>query len=217
MSEPRRDGRAGDPDRDRETVRLLRREDPRGLQRLLEDTAGPVTWWLRREFARALDASDIDEALAMGAHRAWRSSHGFDSDKGTLRAWFYVICRNCALALIARDRRQRPFVQLADWEAVPSPSADAATGATADEDRRAGVSSRLARDFRALLARLPRLQRTVIEADLAAASGTADARTLASQLGTSTNSIYNSRSTARKILRRELLALGHLVPQDSDA
>ena len=61
--------------------------------------------------------------------------------------------------------------------------------------------------LRDVISTLPRVQRGVIEADLRC-GGVADAGELAAELGTSKNSIYVSRNTARKTLRRVLTERG---------
>jgi DNA-directed RNA polymerase specialized sigma24 family protein len=74
-----------------------------------------------------------------------------------------------------------------------------------EDDPRVAVS----RELREALGQLPRLQRLVLLADLAA-EGRAPARELAAKLGTSPNSIYVTRSNARRALLAMLRHLGHM-------
>jgi RNA polymerase sigma factor (sigma-70 family) len=189
-------------ERETEMVRLIQARDENGLRLLLEDTAPRISWWLSHEFRGRLTPTDVDEALIDGAFAAWRSITTFDPARGTLRAWFYVICRNEALKTLRRARRQGPVVHLSDWQAVPAPSQEA------DDETPDAEHARFLADFRDCIARLPRLQKAVIEADLAT-DGVADAAELAASLGTTRNTIYNSRSTARKTICRALRELGY--------
>lgn len=194
--------------REREVVALLRARDEGGLRLLLEDVGARVVWWLRREFGRALDDDDIDEAVATGAHRAWRAIDTFDPERGTLRAWFYVICRNAALKGLERQRRGPEVVHLTSWDDVAGPAGGALGHGAAAAPRDARDAS-YASTLRACIAELSPLQRAVIEADLASTDEVAPADELAAELGTTTNSIYNARSLARARLARRMTELGH--------
>jgi len=59
-------------------------------------------------------------------------------------------------------------------------------------------------DLHRAIKTLPPLQKAIIEADLAAGSGLADAGRLAEIHGTSMNSIYVSRSKARENLKKQV-------------
>ena len=67
---------------------------------------------------------------------------------------------------------------------------------------------RFLQTLRDCIAQLPRMQRKVIEADLRSGS-VADAGELAETLGTTKNSVYVTRSGARKALRRALTERGY--------
>ena len=191
------------PDRDGVTRELLLRRDPEGLRRLLADYGGKVTWWLRREFSRALGDPEVEEALYAAAHRAWTQIATHDPARGTLRGWFYTIARRSALKILQREKRQR-------HEPL---SVEPASGiqdllAPSDVRRPEPRDRRFLADLEACIFLLAPMQRRVVEADLRA-GGIADASELAEELGTTQNSIYVSRSNARKALRRCLAAKGH--------
>jgi RNA polymerase sigma factor (sigma-70 family) len=196
-------------DRDRETARLLLRQDPEGLRRLLADHAGRVRFTLRREFFKVLDEQQIDDALSQASQRAWRAGHRFDPTRGTLRAWFYVIARNCALRQVENRKRDKvvQFVDDVDWVQLQQHTATA----TADPPDIPKQRDPFIEDFYRCVDSLPPQQRAVVMADLQA-GGTAPAQELAADLNTTTNSIYVSRTNARKTLRATLLAKGHEFP-----
>lgn len=186
-------------DRDAVTARLLASGDPEGLTRLLTHHGGTVRAWLRRDFGRILDDSEIDAAMSVMAVKVWHAARRFDARKGTLRAWTAVIARNCALSLLAERRRRIATPQddldrflAADPRALPLPI-----------ERR-----RLLADLHRCLAELPPLQRAVLRADLAH-GGSAPADRLARELHTTTNSIYVSRQKGRRALRAAMAARGH--------
>lgn len=196
--------------RDAETLERLVRRDPEGLRRLLEDYGGAVTWWLRREFGRSLGESEIDEALYLAAERAWRHIDTYDPERASLRAWFYGVARHAALHVLRRERRQRHESlshEPVSVEELLEPAGEARLGAP---DRR------FLEDLRTCLERLSPMQRRVVEADLEA-GGQADTKRLADELRTTRNSVYVSRSNARRALRDCMTGKGHVFTNEGPA
>lgn len=185
--------------RDQETIRLLAVGDAEGLQRLLSDHGGTVRLGLRRTLGRSLDEHDLDDALNAAVTNIWQSRLVFDPSQGTLRAWLFVIARNCALNLLAT--RRPDTVSLDRLGALPPdlrhPGADA--------DR-----LRLALDVQRCLNEMPEQLRAVLGADLAA-GGTASTTDLAERLGTSTGAVHVARSRGRVLLRKKLSRLGYEI------
>ena len=200
FAQPEPTGRPG-PGRDQETARLLAAADPEGLRRLWLDHGGRVRETLRREFQSVLDESEIDDAMSQASQRVWRSGARFDPMRGSLRAWFYCIARNCTLRVIESKRAQSAvtFVENLDDLQVQV--------AHGGDDGSAGPEP-FARDLYRCIDRLPAQQRAVVLADLAA-GGTAETGHLIEQLGTTRNSIYVARNNARKALRAMLQAMGY--------
>jgi RNA polymerase sigma factor (sigma-70 family) len=174
---------------------------------MLTDHGNGVRWTLRKEFSKVLDELQIDDAINQATLRVWRSAHRFDPSRGTLRAWFYAVARNCAKRVL--ERRRRDEVRYVD-------DLDSAAERIVGEEYTAPQQLRFAHDLRRCIDRLPPQQRAVILADLAA-GGTATTEDLASELRTTRNSIYVSRTNARKSLRVALIALGHRFGEDPPA
>ena len=188
------------------TASLLAAADPEGVRRLLSDHGGRVRWTLRRDFDKVLDDLEIDDALSQASHRIWRSGHRVDLERGSLRAWFYVIARNCALRLLESKRGPRALRYVDDLDTL---SASQASGSAAEPNEAgAGPRDDFARALHACIAKLPSQQQAVIRADLAA-GGVADTAWLVQQLGTTANALYVARANARKTLRKELAKLGY--------
>jgi DNA-directed RNA polymerase specialized sigma24 family protein len=185
--------------RDPATVTMLQSGDATGLRHLLEDHGGLVKARLRKRFHRVLDDSEIDESLHLAAIQVWRSAATYDSNLGPLRAWFSAIANNCALKLLQKRKRAGFSLNVdLDQHPVAAPSVMPPTSAR----------QKLLLDTMACLEKLPRLQRSILQADLDA-GGQAPASSLASAFDTSTNSIYVSRLKGLRSLRRMLAALGH--------
>lgn len=140
---------------------------------------------------------EIDDAMSRATMKAWRAADSFDPDKGTLRAWFFVIARN-AVHEILRDQKRRR------WET----RGDEVERLAADDEIPSSPPARFLATLRRCIEKLPRLQRAIIEADLKTGD-VADANELAERLRTTKNSIYASRSIARKALKRFLLEQGY--------
>lgn len=201
----------GEGDGDERAVRLMQAGNPDGLHLLLAEHGGEVKCLLQKEFGKMLDALQIDDAVNQASLRAWKSAARFDPAKGSLRSWFYVIARNCARRVLEMRLDETGFTYVDDLDAI-APT----------RKGKAKPPSRFVLDLRRCIDGLSRMQREVVMADLAA-GGTAAAEHLAAELNTSTNSIYVTRTTARKALRRALEALGHtpapiqLVPKAPEA
>ncbi|MEQ8768189.1 MAG: sigma-70 family RNA polymerase sigma factor [Planctomycetota bacterium] len=185
---------------DGEIVEALRRREEDGLRRLLSVHGGRVRGWLRMRFAGRLADQDIAEILHESAYRAWRNVDRFEESKGTLGGWLLRIAGNVAIDLLRREGRQR--------HELLGPAVEAARPAEPVPEG----NGNLREVVRRLIDGLPRLQREILEADLAA-GGTAEAEPLASELGTTVNSVYVSRSKARRKLAEEIRALG-LIPEE---
>lgn len=185
-------------DLDERAVRLMQAGNQDGLHLLLAEHGGTVKCLLQKEFGKMLDALQIDDAVNQASLRAWKSAARFDPSKGSLRSWFYVIARNCARRVLETRLDETGFSYVDDLDAVAPSAAGAAK-----------PPSRFVLDLRRCIDGLSRMQRAVVMADLAA-GGTAAAEHLAAELDTTPNSIYVTRTTARKALRRALEALGHM-------
>lgn len=183
----------------------MRERDGRGLRLLLHSHGARIRGMLRRIFGASLTDIEIDDALSRATFRAWQRIDSFDADRGALRAWYLTIARNAALEIL-RERRGLGWQNAGgDVDLLPAPTA------VATSDDPAMLTPAPSRAFLDVLQQcidaLPRLQRQVIRADLQSGD-IADAGELAAALQTTKNSIYVTRSNARKALRKALLARG---------
>lgn len=199
---------AAAPDSDAEIVRLVRERDGRGLRLLLQSHGARTRGVLRRIFGGTLTDIDIDDALSRATFRAWRRIDSFDPSKGSLRAWYLTIARNASLEIL-RERRGLGWQSAADVEQLAAPTGADAAPAEADDPTvlTPAPSSTFLEILRQCIDALPRLQRQVIRADLQSGD-VANAGELAAALRTTKNSIYVTRSNARKALKQALLRHG---------
>ncbi len=175
----------------------LAARQPDGLRQLLVLHGGLVAARLKRSFGRWLPAPDLEDALATAIVRIWEATAVRLPVHGTLRAWFWVITRNCALNIMrSRPRHEIPLDQVAEFLAdlTPSPT---------DRDQ-----LHLIADFQSAMAMLPPLPRAVLHADLDVL-GTAPALQLAARFGVKPAQIHQARSRGRSILRATMQRLGH--------
>ena len=132
------------------------------------------------------------------------AANQYDESKGSLRVWFYKIAHNAARDILRGEKRH---------EAIPlefDPPQPAEVDAQED-DHDHPEQQKLSLDLREAVASLPRLQKAIIEADLAS-GGTADSQRLAQALGSTVNSIYVSRSQAISKLREDMRRRGYQTP-----
>ncbi|MFK7742212.1 MAG: RNA polymerase sigma factor [Planctomycetota bacterium] len=253
-------GRSTPEPTDDEIIRSLPDRQGSGLRLLMLHHGASVQEALRKAMGSKLGDSDIDEAMSAAAFHAWRKADSYDPERGTLRAWFYVIARNAARDIL-REQESRSWQQgrasmdeLSAKEPVtleqnraepqnaaeqqvavggsgpgssssgPSSSGSSSSGSGGPGSAPAGAdtgkvgagtklvadgkpgrtpAATFARVLRDCIAELPKLQRRIIEADLRSGD-VANAHDLAEEYSTTPNSVYVSRSHARKNLRRAL-------------
>ena len=203
---------------DEDIVCLLRAQDPIGLQQLLRKYGGRVRNNLRHELSGVLAVNDLDEVLNRAAYLAWRHAGTYTEERGKLGTWFYIIARNAALSLVrdVRPPHGRKVVESIDLASISAeeatPLGHGAAAAKAHADAKSiGPSERQARfiaSFRTCIGELSPRQQVIIKADLRAGER-ADAGDLATTLKTTKESIYVSRSAARKALRAAMQRHGY--------
>jgi RNA polymerase sigma factor (sigma-70 family) len=184
---------------DDEIVRRLQARDPDGLRLLLATHGGVVLERLRRAFGRWLSPDDLEDALANALVRAHEATILREQRYGTLRAWFWIVTRNCALSIVRGRRRDEiPLDQVAHILADLSPI-------PAEQERLRRIA-----DLQASLSLLGPLQRRVIQADIDA-NGKASSRRLGERLGVTAATIHEARSRAHRKLRTVMERLGHCL------
>ena len=115
--------------------------------------------------------------------------------------WFFVIARNAALGIVRREARAKRHLEPVSPDLTRFAAPQGAPDSQMEDEAFAG-------DLRECIARLPRLQRAILEADLQTGD-VAEASDLVERLRTTSNSVYVSRSMARKSLRKCLARRGY--------
>lgn len=179
---------------DAEIIQLLGERDGRGLRQLLAAHGACIRAGLKTRFGTALHDAEIDDALSTAAFRVWRKAHSYRASRGTLRAWFFVIASNAGREILRARRRHGREVRGHELESLAGP---------AEVELVPMPPPAFLDTLRACIEALPRMQRLIIEADLRSGD-TADAGELAEVLQTSRNSVYATRSAARKALKQAL-------------
>lgn len=182
---------------DAEIARYLGDREGRGLRLLLARHGGRVRQGLKKRFQDQMSDAEIDDALATATFQAWRHAERYDPAKGSLGAWFFVIASNAGRDLLRDRERWHRKIENVDPDRVARPA-----------ELMPMPPPAFVAVLRQCIAALPRLQRHIIEADLRSGE-VADAAALAAALRTTTNSVYVSRSAARKALKQALTRRGY--------
>lgn len=172
--------------------------------RLFVSAYGPrVRGWLNKHFGETLQEAERDEAFNVATFNAWRFAERFDSSKGSLGGWYLKIAQRASEGILRRSNRHRS--KHLEYDPAYDPTVDSADRGESD-----GLFSlECIRDLERLIKqRLVGLQRTIIEADIAA-GGQADNQRLADLCNTSVGSIKVSRNKARKNLLQAMIELGY--------
>lgn len=172
-------------------ARLLREQDPRGVELLSKTLGSSTKTILKKRFHQCLNQLELDAAYNEALFRVWKYGRIVDEEKN-LEGWFVRICINEANRLSKRSTKP----QCHDFDQV------AALPNAPQEDQ--SVEKRLLRlRLRAAIDQLPSLQKKILKADLSGRPETS-ASILAKRFGTSANSIRVSRSKAKQTLRSRL-------------
>lgn len=183
-------------------VNGLVRRDEDALRALLCHYGPNLKAWLLARFGRSLQQTELDHVLSVTAFNAWRFADRFDETRGPLEAWLITIAGNAARSLL-RGQLEHRCIHL-EYEQRYDP----AWYDDDDDDDDCDAKKYVIVDLEDAICRLPRLQRSIVEADLAA-GGHADDDRLVTALHTSKNSIQVSRNKARKNILKFMQEKGY--------
>jgi|GEM_PF-1881896 len=174
------------------------------MAELLRKYGGIVKGMVRKQFGTQLADGEEQEVLIRTVTRAWKYAGSYDDSKSKLSTWLVSIALNEAKDLISENQ---PDFALVDEEYLGVQFSEDGL-----EDEPTKEEKKIVRDFNVVLSRLPKLQKAIIEADLACGEA-ADGKRLAKLHGTTVGSIYVSRKKAHDKIEHEMKKLGHFEPQ----
>ncbi len=91
-----------------EIAERLRNDDQSALEMVLKEIVPKLWPLIAKNFRESLSNEDIEDVIATALSKLWQGRSRFDSSKGDLEGWFYVILRNCALD---RLRKNSPKIE----------------------------------------------------------------------------------------------------------
>jgi RNA polymerase sigma factor (sigma-70 family) len=200
-------GQSGTQASDQDIILLLWDGDEEGLRALLRVYGPPVRGFLTERYGHVLQKSDLDEALNVAVFNVWRFADRYDDKKASLGAWFLAIARNAAVSIIQSRLRHRH--QNLEYDPGFDPAEYRTFGDDEEDESGSKQPKRMLKDLKEIVAKLPPLQRAIIEADLVCDSGRADSQWLADKHGNTRGSIEVSRNKARKTIASELVRRGY--------
>lgn len=189
----------------------LRRGDQTALADVLRLWGGTVKGVLLRKYRGAVCESDLEDVLSMALYRLWQARKRFDSDKGSLRTWFFRIAENGLRDVLRfgwhKARKLETAVPV-DQLAGRQPDASDGEAAAIDDDLRLAL--------REALENLSEPQRRIVVADAFSGNGSIASADLAAELGLSAATIRVYRKRALETLRNELTKRGFSTEKTAD-
>ncbi len=178
--------------------------DEEALRAFLRKYGGRVRGWLRKKYGSVLQDGEIGEAFDAATMKIWENAGKFDSSRGSMGGWFLRIAQREAQTIISRE------IEYHAAHATLTPEMDPAGACPPDEEpeEKDKKTDKRVEDLRQVIDTLPTMQKAIIEADMAAGEP-ANAGRLATELGTSKNSIYVSRNKAHETIRKAMQQRGH--------
>lgn len=182
---------------DIDIVLLLMERDELGLRALLDKHGGKVNGYLYKRYGNVLSYDEREEALAVATLKVWKAIDSFDEDKGSLSGWFIRITQRCVFDILRREKKFRDHeVELAAASQLKIMSVDLDLDSAPAKKRKKALA--------AVIDKLPPMQKSIVEADLADEDGKAHSGRLAEILGTTAVSVRVLRKKALGTIRTEL-------------
>ena len=184
---------------DSDIALMMAEGDQHGLRLFLERFGGRLKGFLVKYYSNVLQEGELNEALNAAVYNIWRFADRYDEGKGALSSWCIRIAQRAAQSILRRERRYRSknLEYDASYDPAGDPPEEPVQAPGQIDDPRLEVLHRA-------IETLAPLQKAIIEADLAAGDGLADAGRLAEIHGTSKNSIYVSRGKAKENLKKQV-------------
>jgi DNA-directed RNA polymerase specialized sigma24 family protein len=187
---------------DSDIALMMAMKDQEGLRLFLQRYGGRMKAYLTKYYAHVLQEQERDEAFNWAIHNIWNCADRYDEGKGQLSSWCIRIVQNAAKSVLRREMsfcsKNREYDDGFD-PADPSSENDKTAQFFGPDDPRWEHVLKA-------IDTLPALQKTIVQADLAA-DGTADAQRLAEIRGNSIGSIYVSRNKAHENLKKRVVEL----------
>jgi len=187
------------PITDVDIVLMMLDGNEEGLRLLLTRYGGRLKGYLVKYYAGILQQGELGEAFNAAIFNIWRFADRYDEGKGSLASWCIRIAQRAAQSIVRREFGYRE--KNLEYDASYDPAGDLPDEQVMETSDRPD-DPRLECLHRAIEA-LPPLQKAIIQADLAAGDGLADAGRLAAIHGTSKNAIYVSRHKALEALKKQ--------------
>jgi RNA polymerase sigma factor (sigma-70 family) len=202
---------------DEENTRLalaLLEDDEHAVEEILRLYGPGITETLHKKFTRhrgVLTYEDIEDVIVIALRRLWEARKDYDDKKQSLRVWFYCIAEN-----VAKDVKKLGWHKASKLERHPGKDW------LEDNPRRAAPETTTAevkkeepkemKDMRAVVNKLPEVQRRIVLADSVARDDVASSADLAADLGIPVANVRVYRQRAMATIRKEMRKLGHNIP-----
>lgn len=198
-------------------ARALHQGDDSALADILRSYAPAIIESLHARFVtrmRLLRYEDIEDVVSIALRRLWDARLDYDSEKQSVRVWFYCIAENVAKDVFKRGWHKARRLELHPGQDRLEEEPAKSCPSTADpSDNERKQPSKEAADLEKALSKLSNEQRTIVMADAASRDGTASNEFLEDELDIPAAHVRVYRGRAYATLRKELKRLGHNIPE----
>ncbi|MEZ6062210.1 MAG: sigma-70 family RNA polymerase sigma factor [Planctomycetaceae bacterium] len=196
--------------------RLLN-DDEHVLEDILRAFGPVILAVMSRRYADVLRETDIEDVISIGLFRLWTHRRRFDSQKSSLKVWYFRIVENAARDVLKHGWHKARLLEV-NTEFALTGAVNASSNGHGDPAVISPVAADnrdltpLQLDLRDIVAELPESQRTIILADAASKDGTASSQHLGEELNIPASTVRVYRKRALDRIRKELAARGHDPP-----
>lgn len=203
------------PDEENTRLALALLDDDEGaLEEILRLYGPDVARVLHKKFTLHLGVltyEDIEDVVVIALGRLWDARQTYDDTKQSLRVWFYCIAENAA-----KDVKKLGWHKASKLERHPGKEwLEDDPKCAAPEPVEAKVEksdSKEMKDLKAVVSRLPDVQRRIILADSVLRDGVASSAELAAEIGIPVAHVKVYRQRGMATIRKEMRKLGHDIP-----
>lgn len=189
-------------------------DDEGALEEILRLYGPDITKILHKKFTLhlgVLTCEDIEDVVIIALRRLWDARASYDDNQQSLRVWFYCIAEN-----VAKDVKKLGWHKASKLERHPGkdwledhPKCAVPEPVEAEKEKE---ESKEMRDLRAVVDKLPDVQRRIVLADSVSRDDVASSADLAADLGIPVAYVKVYRQRAMATIRREMRKLGHNIP-----
>lgn len=152
---------------------------------------------------------DLEDIVCEAIKRLWAKRHEYNDSKGSVRCLLYRIADNCAKDILKSGRQKLQNMSKSLYDDSLEEMVAVECGDEDESDKANDYNSKISKDLRAIVEKLPDIQQKIVRAFALAPEGEINASILSKELGYPAGTIRQYLKRARDTIRVEMKKRGH--------